>query len=125
MHLTLQYGAAFASEVGRGVLVARRTTVQDDLRGAVARRLEQERIHVRMAGYASGFGLHSLRTPQLKAVGSYEGVQRHVLRLEGRGMVAVLEKDAAERGGDHALADVAARTREHDGAKGGMHWNHV
>ena len=125
MHLSLQFGAAFASEVGRGVLVARRTTVQDDLRGAVARRLEQERIHVRMAGHASGFGLHRLRAAQFETVGGDEGVQRHVLRLEGRGMVAVLEKDATERGGDHALADVAARTREHDGAEGGMHWNHV
>ena len=125
MHLTLQFSAAFASEVGRGVLVARRTTVQDDLRGAVARRLEQERIHVRMAGHASGFGLHRLRAAQLETVGGDEGVQRHVLRLEGRGMVAILEEDATERGGDHALADVAARTREHDGAEGGMHWNHV
>ena len=78
-----------------------------------------------MARHASRFGLHRLRTPQLETVGGYEGVQRHVLRLEGRGMVAVLEKDAAERGGDHALADVAARTREHDGAEEGMHWNHV
>ena len=107
------------------MLVARRTTVQDDLRGAVARRLEQERIHVRMARHASRFGLHSLRTAQLKAIGSDKGVQRHVLRLEGRGMVAVLKEDATERGGDHALADVAARTREHDGAEEGMHWNHV
>jgi len=65
------------------------------------------------------------RAAQLETVGGDEGVQRHVLRLEGRGMVAILEEDATERGGDHALADVAARTREHDGAKGGMHWNHV
>ena len=70
-----------------------------------------------MARYTGRFGLHGLGAAYLEAFGGGIGVERHVLRLEGGGPVAVLAEDAAEGGGNDTLTYVAARTGQHEGMK--------
>ena len=77
--------------------------------------LEQQGVHVGVRGDARSLGLHGLGAAYLQPVGSGVRVEGHVLRLEGRGGVAVLSEDAAEGCGEDALADVAARAHEHQG----------
>ena len=68
-----------------------------------------------MTGYAGSLGLHGLGTAYLQAFRCGVAVERHVLGLEGGGVVAVLTEDAAQGCGDDALANVAARTGQHHG----------
>ena len=68
-----------------------------------------------MAGNARRLGLHGLRPSYLQSFRCGEGVERHVLRLERSRVVTILLEDAAEGGGDNALAHVAACADEHDG----------
>ena len=77
--------------------------------------LEQQWVHVRVAGDTGGFGLHSLSTAYLQALGGGVAVQSHILRLEGCGAIAVLSENAAKGSGHDALAYVTAGASEHDG----------
>ena len=67
-----------------------------------------------MAGNAGCLGLHGLCTTYLQALGGGVGVEGHVLCLEGCRLVAVLEEDTAEGRCQDALANIAARTGQHD-----------
>ena len=80
----------------------------------VALGLQQQRVHVRMARYASSLGLYGLRTAYLQPFRCGIRVEGHVLSLKGSRLVAVLLEDATEGCGDDALADIAASTGEHD-----------
>ena len=88
--------------------------VEDHLADLVGVGFQQQRIHVRVALHACGFGLYDLRPAHFAAVGRHEGVQGHVLGFERRGVVSVLPENAAESRSEQALAHVAARSGEHD-----------
>ena len=95
------------------MLTADGLAVQNDLRRVVALWLQEQRVHVRMTRNACCLGLNSLCTANLEAVGCGIGVERHVLRLEGGRLVAVLPENAAEGSSHHALAHIAARSGQH------------
>ncbi len=59
--------------------------MQHHLRGVVALRLEQQRVHVGVARNAGGLGLNGLGTAYLQAIGRGIGVECHVLCLEWGG----------------------------------------
>ena len=67
-----------------------------------------------MTGNACRLSLYRLGAPNLQSLGSGVAVQRHILCLEGRRVVAVLLKNTTEGGGDDALADITACSYEHD-----------
>ena len=66
-----------------------------------------------MAGYSGGLSLHSLSTPELKALLGDEGIEGHVLRLEWSRPIAILQEDTTEACCEDALAYIAPRTDEH------------
>ena len=70
--------------VGARVGVGVRLAHDDDLAVALARRLDEDRVHRRLGLDPGGRRLHRLRAPDLAAVGVDDRVQRHVLRLERR-----------------------------------------
>ena len=96
------------------VRVAQRAAVDDHLGGHVTAGLEQDRVHVDAGRQAGGLGLEHLCPADLAAVGCDAGVQGHVLGLEGGHAPAVLMQDAAEGGGEHALAHVGGSALKHD-----------
>ena len=93
------------------VNLAHRAAEHDHLAAPVAARLEQHRVHPRVGLQARGRGLHGLRSPDLRAVGGDEGVQRHVLGLERGHAHAPPGQPAAQPGREHALARVRGRAR--------------
>jgi hypothetical protein len=94
--------ATVAQRVGVGLPM----TEHDDLAAPVAARFEQHRVHVRDRLDARRGGLHDLRAADLGAVRGHEGVQRHVLRLEGRHLHALPGEPPAQPGDQHALARI-------------------
>ena len=68
-----------------------------------------------MTGDAGSLSLHSLSTANLQAIWRGIGVQRHILRLEGSGVIAVLKEDTTEACGKDALAYIAACAGKHYG----------
>ena len=66
-----------------------------------------------MTGDARSLGLYGLCPTNLQSLRRRVAVQRHILRLKRCRLVAVLSEDTAESGGDDALANIAARTHEH------------
>ena len=66
---------------------------------------------------ARGLGLRELGAADLAAVGGDGGVERHVLRLEGRHAQAAARPDATERGGQERLAHRRRGPLDHDGAR--------
>ena len=121
VHGLAQLGPAFLAEVVVGVAVADGPAVEHHLGSVVALGLEQQRIHIGVAGDAGGFGLDGLRPPDLQPVLRSEGVQCHILGLERSRVVSVLAEDPAERRGDDALAHVAASSGEHHGMEAFFH----
>ena len=89
---------------------------QHHLGSVIGFRLEQNGVHFHLGFHAAGFGLHRLGPAQLAAGGSDEGVVGHILRLERGHAVAVLPEDAAQRGDQHALANVRRSALHHDHA---------
>ena len=88
------------------------TTQHDDLRRPITLRLEQHRVHVDGDLHARGGRLHRLRATDFTTGGSYRGVIRHVLRLEGRNTKPCARKDAAQRSvfiGQMQLAGIQRR----------------
>ena len=117
-----KFGAAFLPEIVIGVAIADGPAVQHDLRGMVALGLEQQGIHIGMAGDAGGFGLDGLRPADFQPFGRSKRVQGHVLGLERRRIVPVLTEDAAEGRGEDAFAHVAAGSGKHDRMKSFFHF---
>ena len=103
----------FAPPIVVGILIAHRPSVQDNLRGMVALRLQKQGVHVRMAGNACGLRLYGLRTSYLQSVGRGITVQRHILRLEGCWVIAILTEDTAKSSSNDALSHIAARPCKH------------
>ena len=64
--------------------------MQHYLTGMVRVGLQEQGVHIRMAGDAGCFGLNSLGATYLQSLGRGIAVECHVLCLEGRGTVAVL-----------------------------------
>ena len=91
--------------------------MEDDLRGVVAVGLQEQGIHVRMAGNAGSLSLYGLGAANLQTLRGGVAVQRHVLCLEGRRLIAVLQEDATQGRSNDALANVAACACQHDGMK--------
>ena len=89
--------------------------MQHHLRRVVALGFQQERVHVRLTRDACCFRLHCLCPSYLQSVGGGIGVQGHVLRLEGCGVVAILKEDTTKGSRDDTFAHVATRSNEHDG----------
>ena len=117
-----EFLAAFFPEIVVGVAVADGPAVEHDLGGMVALGLEQQGVHVGVAGDAGGFGLDGLCPADFQPFRGGEGVEGHVLGLERGGRIAVLPENAAEGRGDDALADVAAGAGEHDGMEAVVHF---
>ena len=90
MHLPSEFTPPDGTEVLIGILVAYGATMQDHLRGLIRTWLQEDRVHIRMAGYPSGLGLNRLGTSKLKALLGDEGIEGHVLRLEWSRPIAVL-----------------------------------
>ena len=61
-----------------------RSAPDDNLRVIIAFRFQQHRVHGDRRRNARRFGLDHLGAADLVAGGGYEGVERHVLRLERR-----------------------------------------
>ena len=61
--LLAEVSTSYGAEVLVGILVPYRTAVEDDLRGLVGAGLEQQGVHIRMAGDARSLGLYGLRPP--------------------------------------------------------------
>lgn len=87
--------------------------VNDYLRAAVARRLQQHRIEIRMRRDARGQRLQRLRAADLAAVYRHRAVERHVLRLERRHASATAAREAAQARDERALARVGRRALDH------------
>ena len=99
------------------VLVADRLSVEDYLRCVVALWFQQQRIHVRLTGYACCLSLYGLCATYLQSVGGDITVQSHVLCFEWCGLVTVLTEYAAKGSCDDALAYVAACSGKHYGVE--------
>ena len=94
--------------------IALHAPVDDDLTADVRRRLEQDRVHARVRLDARSLGLHHLCAPHLSAIFRDEGVERHVLALEGRNTITVLLQNTAKPRGKQALARVGHRALDHN-----------
>ena len=114
MYLGAQLFATLAAEVLICVTVADRTSVKDYLRRSLARWLKQQRIHIGTALHSGRLGLNRLSTAYLQTVGRGIGVQSHILGLERGGRITVLPEYTAQSGGNNTLADITARTGQHD-----------
>ena len=90
--------------------------VNDDLRGAVALRLEQHRVHVDMRRDARSERLRRLRAADLAAIVGDRGIVRHVLRLERPDDEPAIGERATQAGDQHRLADVRPRPLQHHSA---------
>ncbi|MDR9033675.1 hypothetical protein FEP52_03080 [Burkholderia multivorans] len=98
------------------VQVRARLAVDDHLRAAIAGRLQQHRIEIRMRRDAGGQRLQRLRAADLAAVGRDRAVERHVLRLERRDAHAGAARKAAQARDERALARVGRRALDHQRA---------
>ena len=107
---------AFSPEIV-GIPISNRHTVEHHLTGVVTLGLQKEGVHICVARDACRFCLHGLGTTNLQPFRGGEGVQCHVLRLEGGGMKTILQENTAQCRGKNALTHVAASTCQHDGAK--------
>ena len=87
-----------------------------NLRSHIARRLKEDRVHIDRRRNTRGFSLKRLGAAYLQAFDSCCGVQGHVLRFEGRHIVAIVCEDAAECRSEQGLANMRAGTQDHDGA---------
>ena len=116
-NLPAQFFASFPAEIFVGTAVSDGPSVQHHLRRMVGLGLQQQRIHVRVAGDARRLGLHRLRPSDFQSFRCGERVERHVLRLERCGSISVLPEDAAEGRGEDALAHIAPRAHQHHGVK--------
>ena len=125
VYLTLQLRTSFFAEVRSCILIAGGASVQHDLRGAVARRFEQERVHIRMARYAGGFGLYGLRASELQPVGRHERVECHILCFKRSRTISVLQEYPAESGRNHTFPDIASGAGKHHGTKKRRRWFHI
>jgi hypothetical protein len=63
-----------------------------------------------MAGNARSLSLDSLRAANLKTVGCGVRVERHILRLEWCGTIAVLFEDTTKSCSNNAFTYIAARS---------------
>ena len=93
--------------------IAHRLAVKHHLRCVVRTGFEQQRVHIGIAGNTRSLGLDSLRAANLQTIRGCVRVERHILRLERGGTVAVLTENAAQGSSNHALAYIAARSRQH------------
>ena len=114
-HFLAQLLTPLLTEIIVSRAVAYRTSVQYHLRRMVTLRLQQQRIHVRVTGNAGSLCLYRLCTAYLKTFGSGIRIERHVLRLEGSGLIAVLPEDTAESSSQNTLAHIASGTYQHKG----------
>ena len=90
----------------RGVHVAYRVAIDDNLCSRIAVRFEQHRIHIGARCHTSGLRLQCLGAADLAAIAGYGAVERHVLWLERRYTDIAAPQHAAQRSGQRALASV-------------------
>ena len=99
------------------MFVAHRFAIQYHLGSMIALRLQQQRVHIRMTGDACSLSLNSLSPSDLQSLWCRIAVQRHILRLKGSWLVAILLEDTTEGCSNNALADIAACSCKHNGMK--------
>ena len=109
-------GWGFAPEIV-GIAVAYGDAIEHHLAGVVTLRFQEKWVHVGVTRNASSLCLYSLGTANLQTFGSGVGVQCHVLRLEGSGMIAILQEYTAQGCGKDALAHITASSCQHDWMK--------
>ena len=108
--------SCFERLVGARVRVGVGLAHDDDLAVALARRLDEDRVHRGLGLDPGGRRLHGLRAPDLRAVARHDRVQRHVLRLERRDADALAVQPAADAGRDDGLAGIRVRAADEDRA---------
>ena len=96
-----------------GTLIAHGLAMEHHLRGVVALGFQEQGVHIRLTGDASGLSLNSLGTTYLQTIGRGIRVEGHVLCLEGGRMIAVLQEDSAKCCSEDALTHIAARPHKH------------
>ena len=94
--------------------VAAHLPVDDDLTADVGSWFQKDRVHAHIGLDAAGLRLHNLRPAHFAAVFCDEGIERHVLALEGRDVIAVLPENPAKRCGKQALSCVGHGSLQHD-----------
>ena len=109
-------------QVGLGPLVVRRlpglerAAHDDDLRRALAGRLEQDGVHGRLGLDPGRHRLDPLGPADLGTLGGHHRVQRHVLPLEGGDRHPLAGQEPAQAGDHGRLAGVRGRPAHHQGA---------
>jgi hypothetical protein len=109
-------GQRFIVVIGARVQIHPRLAMHDHLRTAIAGRLEQHRVQIRMRWNARGNRLQCLCTADLASVDRDRAVERHVLRLERRDPPAATRHQPAQTGDQRALACVGGCTLDHQRA---------
>ncbi len=107
----------FSSPKVISITIADGDAVEHHLTGVITLRLQQQRVHIRMARDTCCLCLHSLCASNLQSLRRGVGVQCHILCLERSRCIAVLQKDTAQGCGKDALAHITACTSQHDGMK--------
>jgi hypothetical protein len=100
--------------VGARLHIRKRLAADDDLRAAVARGLEQHRVHVGKRRDARRLRLQRLRARDFAAVGGDCAVERHVLRLERGDLSSSARENATQARDERALARTRAGTLDHE-----------
>ena len=91
-----------------GPPVPDRPTVHDHLGAHLAAGFKQDRIHIHMGRHARGLGLDDLSPTHFAALGGDEGIEGHVLGLEGGHPDAFLPENATQRRHQNAFTDIGA-----------------
>ena len=94
--------------------VAQHLAVDDDLAAHVGGGLQQDGVHAHIGGDARRLRLHHLGPAHLPAVGGDEGIEGHILALEGGHPITVLLENAAEARAEQAFARVGHGALDHD-----------
>ena len=110
----LRHKLPLAAVVFHGPHIAPDLTVHDDLTAHVGGGFQQNGVHAYVRGDAGGLRLHHLRPTHFSAVCGDEGIQGHILALEGGHPVAVLPEYPAQTGAQQALARIGHGALNHD-----------
>ena len=104
----------FHLEIGGCGHLAPYLAVHDDLTAHVTAGFEQDGIHPHVRFHSCCLCLHHLCPAHFQPVTGDKAVQCHVLALEGSHAVAILGKNAAERGAQQAFARAAHGSLHHN-----------
>ena len=100
--------------------IADRFSAYDHLTAGIAVRFQENRIHADVGVKTASLRLNHLRASHLPAVHRDKRIQRHVLRLERRHVIAVLKENAAQGCRENAFSCIGAGALNHQGRFGSL-----